>query len=477
MTIKEMEERSGMTRANIRFYETEGLLHPTRQDNGYRDYSEEDLAELKKIKLLRSLELPLEGVRQAQMGQRPLESLLAEQLPRLQTEAARLESAGAVCDEMRRDGVEYATLDAQRYLDALTRTAPPEGDTLPKLCVPWRRYFARALDYRICITLFFAPFGLFTTENLMHMAQTPGWSLLGSVVALIGMVLLEPVLLHRFGTTPGKWVLGLSVTNQEDGRLTMQEARERTLDVLHRGEGFLIPIWGLYRNWKCYRACMEGETLPWEWESTLVLKDKRPWRIVVYVATEVLLIGALVVIAMCQAVPRNRGELSVADFAENFNRLAVLEDVAWDMRLDAQGRWTDEAVPPGSIVVHMGDQDYPDWDYTVEDGRVTGVRFVLEETGTKIWVDACLDQRVLGTIAFVRANAPMFHVGDKTRQLLREMIEAPFEPVDTVVNGVRVRSQVESEGVLLSDDLGMGFPMEDGTEGYFRLEFSMELVS
>ena len=30
MTIKEMEALSGMTRANIRFYESEGLLHPTR---------------------------------------------------------------------------------------------------------------------------------------------------------------------------------------------------------------------------------------------------------------------------------------------------------------------------------------------------------------------------------------------------------------------------------------------------------------
>ena len=36
MTIKELEARSGMTRANIRFYEQEGLLTPQRLDNGYR---------------------------------------------------------------------------------------------------------------------------------------------------------------------------------------------------------------------------------------------------------------------------------------------------------------------------------------------------------------------------------------------------------------------------------------------------------
>ena len=42
MTMKEIENLSGMSRANIRFYETEGLLRPARDSNGYRNYSEED---------------------------------------------------------------------------------------------------------------------------------------------------------------------------------------------------------------------------------------------------------------------------------------------------------------------------------------------------------------------------------------------------------------------------------------------------
>ena len=79
MTIKEMETRSGLTRANIRFYEAEGLLTPQRRPNGYRDYSEEDLAELQRIKLLRTLHLPLEELREVQQGQ----CSLAEALDRI----------------------------------------------------------------------------------------------------------------------------------------------------------------------------------------------------------------------------------------------------------------------------------------------------------------------------------------------------------------------------------------------------------
>ena len=50
MTIKEVEERTGLTRSNIRFYEKEKLIEPSRNDkNGYRDYSEKDVENIKKI--------------------------------------------------------------------------------------------------------------------------------------------------------------------------------------------------------------------------------------------------------------------------------------------------------------------------------------------------------------------------------------------------------------------------------------------
>ena len=63
MTIKEMEELSGIPRANIRFYEKEGLIAPQRNANGYRNYSEEDLNTLKRIRLLRMVHISLEDIK------------------------------------------------------------------------------------------------------------------------------------------------------------------------------------------------------------------------------------------------------------------------------------------------------------------------------------------------------------------------------------------------------------------------------
>ena len=40
MTIKEVEQITGLTRSNIRFYEKEKLISPERNaSNGYREYS------------------------------------------------------------------------------------------------------------------------------------------------------------------------------------------------------------------------------------------------------------------------------------------------------------------------------------------------------------------------------------------------------------------------------------------------------
>ena len=148
MTIKEIENLSGMTRANIRFYETEGLLTPSRDSNGYRNYTEKDLEILKRIRLLRTLHLSLADIRAADSGERRLDEVLAGHLHALEEEEAGLSQCQDVCEQMCRDHVVYDTFDAQRYLDLLNSPGhndPPElkEDTVPKVTSPWIRFFAR----------------------------------------------------------------------------------------------------------------------------------------------------------------------------------------------------------------------------------------------------------------------------------------------------------------------------------------------
>ena len=67
--INEVETLAGITKKNIRFYEAQGLLSPARNsENGYRDYGEEDVRVLRRIKLFRKMGLPIEEIRQMFAG-------------------------------------------------------------------------------------------------------------------------------------------------------------------------------------------------------------------------------------------------------------------------------------------------------------------------------------------------------------------------------------------------------------------------
>ena len=53
VTIKQAVELTGLSADTLRYYEKEGFIKPRRQDNGYRYYSEKDIAILKNLVVLR----------------------------------------------------------------------------------------------------------------------------------------------------------------------------------------------------------------------------------------------------------------------------------------------------------------------------------------------------------------------------------------------------------------------------------------
>lgn len=86
MKINEVEAAVGVTKKNIRFYEEEGLISPRREPgNGYRSYSEADVERLRRIKLLRKLDVPLAEIRQMLEGECTLADGMTRQLERLHT--------------------------------------------------------------------------------------------------------------------------------------------------------------------------------------------------------------------------------------------------------------------------------------------------------------------------------------------------------------------------------------------------------
>lgn len=120
MKINETEQLVGITKKNIRFYEQEGLIRPGRNlENGYRDYGEEDVKQLKKIKLLRKLSVPIEEIRRIQAGVLTLEDAMRRHIIALERESRSLEQMRQLCTELAEKAESYEQVDPSAYLDQM----------------------------------------------------------------------------------------------------------------------------------------------------------------------------------------------------------------------------------------------------------------------------------------------------------------------------------------------------------------------
>ncbi len=121
MTIKEVEEQTGLSRSNIRFYEKEKLIEPLRNNiNGYRDYSEKDIEIIKKIAYLRTLEISIEDIRSIISEKVSLVEIIEKQTATIQTQIEGLNKAKTMCERMLESGnVSFDELQVEKYVEDL----------------------------------------------------------------------------------------------------------------------------------------------------------------------------------------------------------------------------------------------------------------------------------------------------------------------------------------------------------------------
>lgn len=64
MQINEICKQTGLTKKAIEYYQSRGLVSPTTKENGYREFIDDDLEQLKMIALLRKLDLSTDEIKQ-----------------------------------------------------------------------------------------------------------------------------------------------------------------------------------------------------------------------------------------------------------------------------------------------------------------------------------------------------------------------------------------------------------------------------
>ncbi len=400
MKIQELEQTVGFDRATIRFYEREGLVTPKRSENGYRDYSPRDAQELKKIRLLRQLGVSIEKIRGLQQGSTDFSAVLTEQIGALTSQIAEQKRARALCKVMQDDGARYDTLDAPRYLQLLQEVSADEEEPvkrefveqIPREVHPWRRFFARMLDYSLLNAAV-----QFVIVVLLRIRPVPGEflnALIGVASAAV-FIPLEALLLSKLGTTPGKYIFGIHVESIQGGNMRFFYAFQRSYAVFVEGMFLNIPFlraypWirryceltgRAYHRFVRYDSLGRPVEMPWDSECELSYSHWSRGRGVALICTIAVILGLSLTTGTDSIRPKHRGsELTIAQFAENYNNcLEILqENVETYDKLKPDG--TKYPVPQGVVVVDFSsappaEPQLEPYAYTTEGGILKSVTF------------------------------------------------------------------------------------------------------
>lgn len=475
MTIRDMENTTGLTRANIRFYETQGLIAPIRKENNYREYAPEHAEILLRIKLLRALGMSLEQIKALQQGQENLTAALDRQIELLSKQREHLFQSQRVCREMRSDNVRYETLDARRYLNSLEN--PPklitpviEQDAVEPVIAPWQRFWARALDS------FIYSCTLVCIATWLSGGKLPEWGTVMTTILGIAMTLvLEPVQLTLFGTTLGKWIFGIRVTDMDGRKLGLKDSFWRTVIVKWYGEALDVPFVNLWRLWKSYKAYVNNEFLPWDDPSELTVKDKKPLRYVAALAAAAAIFGIYLLLLIPAQMPEHQGDLTAAQFCENYRKLETAYDLG-DERflLQDDGTWQKET-SPNSVYIDLSANPVPlDFSFTTENGIVTAVTISEELQGEQEgWIGSHSSQMQLSSLAFLMAQPEYNLIAGDEKAILTAIIEHPFTDFSTTVCGLEFRYDVELIGYWVSSG---GFLVDDDdpeTVPFYAMTFTI----
>ena len=489
MIINDLEAKTGLDRATIRYYEKEGMITPIRKENGYRDYSEEDLQHLLKIKLLRQLDMPLYRIKALQQGSFDFQCALKEQISILESKRDTAQRSTQVCVQMQTDGVTYASLNAEHYLEQF-RTVRPEypqstvvpvkpsstfKEHIPLEYHPMRHLFARLFDIALLAMLF-----LFV-QALFFRARSDAFSL-PHIMALLLWIPLEAACYALFAATPGKIAFGIRVHDLDGRKLSFTDGLLRAFGVYRYGLGWGIPIWEIWRGYKSYKTYNDGTTLEWNqnceitYEQFLTRKEKCKPAIVFTV-----LIAITISTFSVMVLPKYRdSSLNIEQFAANYNEYSDrLKLNSRDLKPDG----TFEEYPSNSVVIDIGSATTSDgFQYTLESGAITAIDYA--EKHENVFLTPILPKKcVVASVALLGAQK-----GETVKSLnafieeLNQQIEAAASKgkknLTFEYGPLRIHWELEYQNckIVMSSGSARLIQRSDDVEGTAKIQFRIELI-
>lgn len=150
----------------------------------------------------------------------------------------------------------------QEHIDTTLPAGP--GFVYVSQMQPWARFFARHLDY---LTFYFVAIVVsMLTFSSVHgiLTMTVGQMIIAFILLTLIWAFVEAALISVYGTTPGKYLLGIHVADSEGHRPGIAQSLRRSLGAWAMGVGMALPIVGLVAQFLGHRALKRHGVAPWD---------------------------------------------------------------------------------------------------------------------------------------------------------------------------------------------------------------------
>lgn len=151
---------------------------------------------------------------------------------------------------------------AEEHVDPTVPAGP--GFVYVNQVQPWARFFARHLDY---LTFYFVAVvvSMLTFSSAYEIAtMTVSQTIIAFILLTFIWAFVEAALISVYGTTPGKYLLGIHVADSEGRRPGLAQSLRRSVGVWAMGVGMALPIVGLVAQFLGYRALKRHGVAPWD---------------------------------------------------------------------------------------------------------------------------------------------------------------------------------------------------------------------
>ena len=105
MQIKEVQEKLKISSYTLRYYEKMGLIQPYRDENGYRNYSEEDIHKIERIMFLRDINVPIEDIKDILNNKVTFQDVLESHIQKVNTEIESLQYIKNMCEDLKEKNI------------------------------------------------------------------------------------------------------------------------------------------------------------------------------------------------------------------------------------------------------------------------------------------------------------------------------------------------------------------------------------